>query len=74
MTAPEQARRLLAEVLGVDAGALDETASAETLEAWDSLAHMRLVLRLEEELGRQLTADEILEATSLPEVAVLLAD
>ena len=74
MTELDHARNLLSEVLGVDVDALPDTASAETLEAWDSLAHLRLVLRLEEQLGRQLAADEILEATSLVSVAALLGD
>ena len=74
MTGLDRARSLVSEILGLDAGAVSDAASAETLEAWDSLAHLRLVLRLEELLGRQLAPDEILEATSLASVAALLGD
>ncbi len=41
-------------------------------ERWDSLAHMRMVLLLEEHLGRFLETEAMLAIESLSEVAVLL--
>ncbi|MEM9288357.1 MAG: acyl carrier protein [Pseudomonadota bacterium] len=43
-----------------------------TTPAWDSLAHIRLVLAVEAHVGRQLTPDEIVSIVSLSDVHVLL--
>lgn len=45
----------------------------ETLENWDSLTHMSLVLNVEEEIGRQLRAEEIVSISSVRDIANLLA-
>jgi acyl carrier protein len=44
-----------------------------TLENWDSLTHMSLVLNIEEEIGRQLRAEEIVSISSVRDIANLLA-
>jgi acyl carrier protein len=38
---------------------LDDASSRATLEAWDSLKHMHLVLALEDEFGIEFSDDEI---------------
>ena len=40
---------------------IDENASPDTIETWDSLAHMNLIVALEEEFGVTFTNDEIME-------------
>ena len=46
--------------------------SAATMPAWDSLAHMAIVLELEGETGRQLTPEEIGAVTSVRAIADLI--
>lgn len=70
--AVDSAKALLAEALGVPAEAIPDDASADGMDAWDSLAHMRLVLSLEERLGRQLAPETILGITTLNGIAALL--
>jgi acyl carrier protein len=41
-------------------------------ERWDSLAHMRLILALEQQIGRLLDPDEAITVESLDDVARLL--
>jgi acyl carrier protein len=41
-------------------------------ERWDSLAHMRLILALEQRVGRLLDPDETISIKSLDDVARLL--
>ena len=51
-------RQVFSDVLGIadgEAGA----ASAESVEGWDSVTHLRLVLALEGEFGIQFEAEEI---------------
>lgn len=67
-----EALAMLAEALQVDAGQVDaSTALGHTIE-WDSLAHMRLILALEDCLGRALVAEEILAVASLEDVVAVL--
>ncbi len=49
---------------------IDDTMA--TLASWDSLAHMSIVLAIETEIGRLLTAEEIASITSVQSVARLL--
>jgi acyl carrier protein len=67
-----QARELIAEVLrtsGLIPG--DEVLLAQ-IEGWDSLKGVRLVLRLEELLGRELSEDDIEKLQSVEDVDRLL--
>jgi acyl carrier protein len=68
----EQARALLAEALGLAPEALPDDAAFESVEAWDSLAHLRLVLGLEARLGTELEPEAIVAIASLRDVARLL--
>jgi acyl carrier protein len=68
-----QARSVLAQALNIGVEKVDDSAQIGELEAWDSLAHMRLVLEIEKFLGRELSAEEIVELTSLADVEKLLA-
>ncbi len=68
----ETARRLLAAALQVNPPEVGPEATIGRTERWDSLAHMRLVLLLEEHLGYFLETEAMLAIESLSEVAVLL--
>ena len=68
----DRAKALLATALEIDPGTLPPDASITTLEAWDSLAHLRLVQALEQELGRELPPEHIFGIASLDDVAAVL--
>ena len=68
------ARRLLAEAVHADLADVPEDAVIGSFERWDSLAHMRLVLALEEKIGRGLDAEEIVKIECLNDVRAILAD
>jgi acyl carrier protein len=68
-----QARSVLAQALNVAVEKVDDTARIGELDAWDSLGHMRLVLEIEKQLGRELSAAEIVDLVSLADVQKLLA-
>ena len=68
----DKARALLARATGLEADAVPATATSADLTAWDSIAHMRLVLALEEHLRRTLSGEEILALQSVEAVAELL--
>lgn len=49
-----------------------EADSEEPIEGWDSLAHIQLMLAIEEEFGVTLTTDEMSEMTSIPAILAVL--
>ena len=70
----ERARALLADALGLPPDQVPDDAAIGQCPSWDSLGHMRLILALEEALGRDLPPETLLSVTSLPSVARVLAD
>ncbi len=71
-SAAERARALLAGALETEPAALGADASIATLEAWDSLAHLRLIEALERALGKPLPPEAIVEIGSLADVTKIL--
>lgn len=68
MTTMDELLRLIAAALKLPVGAIDPTTSMKTTEAWDSLAHMELVISLEEHYQIMLEADQIAQMTSVAAV------
>ena len=74
MTASVRARTILAEALGLGPDQItDQTALGVSAE-WNSLAHLRLILALEEATGARLTPDQIVSIASYSDVAAILPD
>ena len=70
--APDEVRRVIADVLGVDPAALAPDASPETVPGWDSVQHLSLIIALEQEFSVRFTPEEIEEAVSLGTITELL--
>jgi len=66
-------RGLAADVLGVSASALTAASGPDTVEAWDSVAHLNLVMAAEEQFGVSLDPSEIEGVHSLGELAGVIA-
>lgn len=52
---------VVSKVMEVPVESLTDESSGDTIEAWDSLKHMNLVLALEEEFGVQFAPEQIIE-------------
>ena len=72
MTPHAAATQLLAGALMLGESDVPRDARLGSIEQWDSLAHARLLLALEEKLGRQLTTEEAVAVESLDDIARLL--
>lgn len=72
MTPHQAATEVLAGALMIEEAAVPRDARLGGIEQWDSLAHARLLLALEEKLRRQLTTDEAVAIESLDDIARLL--
>lgn len=57
--------RTVSEVMGVAEGDIDDGSSPDTIDAWDSLNHMKLILALEEEFDVQFADEQIVEMLSV---------
>jgi len=68
----QTARQLLASALQQDASQIEPDAAIGKTERWDSLAHMRLVMALEEHVARPLDTDTMLAIESLSDVCEFL--
>jgi acyl carrier protein len=70
----DKLRNVIATVLNVDPNLIGPDASSDTIESWDSLRHMNLVLALEEEFGVVLPDQDAANATSYPLLVVVLQE
>ncbi|MBJ18188.1 MAG: hypothetical protein CL933_02075 [Deltaproteobacteria bacterium] len=61
----DRIRAVMAQIFNVEAGSITADSSPETIERWDSLRHMQLVLAMEEEFGITFSDDDIPELLSL---------
>jgi acyl carrier protein len=69
MSAQSTARKLLADALGLSESSLPANARLGQVEQWDSLAHARVLLALEERLGAPLDAEVAVTIESLDDIA-----
>lgn len=63
----------MSQVFRVAEDQIREGASPQTISNWDSLAHMNLVLALEEEFGVQFQDQELVQMTSFEAILSSLA-
>lgn len=56
---------IFSQIMGIPMEDINEHSSPDTVEAWDSLKHMNLVLALEESLNVQFTDEQIVEMLSM---------
>lgn len=68
----ETAREILAGALEISTSSIPTDASIDNLAAWDSIAHMKLIMVIEERLQRALEPQEVADVFSLEDVARLL--
>lgn len=74
MTTEAQLKQVLADVFGVDVSAINDEASVDTIEKWDSLNHLNLVLALEEQFKVSLSEEQIVEMLNYPLVRAVLQE
>ncbi|MBK5933969.1 acyl carrier protein [Rhodovulum imhoffii] len=65
-------RKLIAEALGVAPQGLPDAVRIGETEGWDSIGHIRLILMIEKQLRRQLSAEEISSVVDFDTICTLL--
>jgi acyl carrier protein len=72
---PEQKlRELLSKIFEVPLNAITEDASPDTIETWDSLRHMNLVVALEQAFNVELSDDQVVEILSYKLIKIILLE
>ncbi len=59
-------------IFAIDESDINKNSSLETVENWDSLQHVNLIMALEEDFGLQIDVDDALEMVSFPEVVATM--
>lgn len=66
--------RIFADVFGVPVESIQPDSSPDTIETWDSLQHLNLVLALEQEFSIQFAPEEIETLLSPGKVMAVVAE
>jgi acyl carrier protein len=61
----DKVRQAVSDVFGVPAAEITADSSPQTVEAWDSMGHLNLILALEQSFGVQFSPEEIAVMTSV---------
>jgi acyl carrier protein len=69
----DKVRQAVSDVFGVSLAEITADSSPQTVEAWDSMGHLNLVLALEQSFGVQFSPEEIAAMTSVTLAAQTLA-
>jgi len=64
--------RVISGVLGVPLESVCEATGQDTIDAWDSLAHVHLIVALESEFSLSFTPQQALKMTSIPAILEVL--
>jgi acyl carrier protein len=72
LTTFEQVRNIASDIFGVPADKITAGSSPETIENWDSMQHLNLVLAIEEKFGVQLEPEDIEKMKTIGAVVTLV--
>ena len=68
----EQVQSIASDIFGVPAAKINAESSPETIENWDSMQHLNLVLAIEEKFGVQLAPEDIEQMKTIGAAATLV--
>jgi acyl carrier protein len=75
MAYPEsKLKELMAKVFNVPFDTITSDASPDTIENWDSLRHMNLVLALEQEFNVEFTDEQVVEILTYQLIKIVLGE
>ena len=74
MNTEDRIKQVLASVLNVDVGEITEDTSQDTLDVWDSLKQMDLVVALEDEFKMSFSQEQIIEMMTFSVVLQIVSE
>ena len=70
----DRLRRVMSDILKIEASNINEETSVDTVEEWDSLRHLNLVLALEQEFDISFTEEQTVEILNFPLIKMILEE
>ena len=70
----DKTRAIVGDIFGVPLEKITAQSSPDTIETWDSINHLNLVLALEQEFGVQFSPEEIEQLLSVELIVALVAE
>ena len=67
-----QVRQIVSDVFAVPLEQVDGNSSPETIEAWDSMQHLNLVLAVEDRFNLQFTPEEMEQMRTVDQIVTIL--
>ena len=68
----ERVQSVASDIFGIPVNRITAESSPETIENWDSMQHLNLVLAIEEKFGVQLDPEDIEQMKNIGAVAALV--
>ena len=69
-----QVQQIAADSFGLPSDSISLHSSADDIEAWDSMAHLKLVLALEQSFDLQFLPEEIIQMSNIELIALLIEE
>jgi acyl carrier protein len=70
----QKLKQVLSRIFSISLDMITDNASPDTIENWDSVRHMNLVLALEEEFDFEFTDDQVVEILSYKLIKIVLRE
>ena len=70
----DRIKNIMSAVFEISTGEINDESSPDTIESWDSLKHMNMVVALEEEFNVQFTDDNITELINMKLIKAVLLE
>jgi acyl carrier protein len=68
----DQVRQLVSDIFAVDFARIAADSSPDTIEAWDSMQHLSLVLAAEERFNLQFSPEEMEQMRSVGQISAMI--
>ena len=70
----DKLKKVLAAVFKIEVTAINEDTSVDTVDLWDSLNHLNLILALESEFGVSFSEEQSVEIMNYPLIKMVLQE
>ena len=67
-------KEVISNVLGVSIDAINDKSSPDSIDKWDSLSHLNLVMAIEAEFDVELTPEDSMDMLSVKLIRMIVSD
>ena len=70
----DRLKSVMSDVLNIGSSNIDNNTSVDTVDGWDSLRHLNLVLAIEQEFDISFTEEQTIEILNYPLIKIILEE